>query len=103
MPGAARQVPRHVASSTRVRIFPSWRLSGDPSVCRHDWRGAWQGMDVIYERCAGIDIGKADVKVCVRSPGLRGRGRHSEVRTFTTMTRDLLALRDWLATESVTV
>jgi len=60
-------------------------------------------MDVLYERCAGIDVGKADVKVCVRTAGLRGRGRHSEVRTFTTMTRDLLALRDWLICQQVTV
>lgn len=32
-------------------------------------------MDVIHERCAGIDISKADVKVCVRLPG-PGRRRH---------------------------
>lgn len=30
-------------------------------------------MDVLIERCAGIDIGKVDLKACVRTPGGRGR------------------------------
>jgi transposase len=59
-------------------------------------------MDVVHERCAGIDIGKADVKVCVRVPG-PGKRRRKEIRTFSTMTRDLLAMRDWLLAEQVTV
>ncbi|QIS24769.1 IS110 family transposase [Nocardia terpenica] len=59
-------------------------------------------MDVLHERCAGIDIGKADVKVCVRTPARNGR-RHNEVRTFSAMTTDLLAMRDWLAAQQVTV
>jgi transposase len=59
-------------------------------------------MDVIHERCAGIDISKTDVKVCIRVPG-PGRRRRQEIRTFTTMTRDLLAMRDWLLSEGVTV
>jgi transposase len=59
-------------------------------------------MDVVHERCAGIDIGKADVKVCVRVPG-PGKRRRKEIRTFSTMTPDLLAMRDWLLAEQVTV
>jgi transposase len=59
-------------------------------------------MDMIHERCAGIDISKADVKVCVRVPG-PGRRRRREVRTFSTMTNDLLLMRDWLLAERVTV
>jgi transposase len=59
-------------------------------------------MDVTVERCAGIDIGKADVKVCLRAPG-PGRRRRGEVRAFTTMTADLLAIRDWLLAEGVTL
>ncbi|MFE2320370.1 IS110 family transposase [Streptomyces sp. NPDC059441] len=59
-------------------------------------------MDVVHERCAGIDIGKADVKVCVRVPG-PGKRRRKEIRTFLTMTSDLLAMRDWLLSEGVTV
>lgn len=59
-------------------------------------------MDVVHERCAGIDISKTDVKVCVRVPGV-GKRRRKEVRTFTTMTKDLLVMRDWLLAERVTV
>ena len=59
-------------------------------------------MDVIHQRCAGIDISKADVKVCVRVPG-PGTRRRTEVRTFSSMTRDLLAMRDWLLSERVTL
>ena len=59
-------------------------------------------MDVVHERCAGIDISKADVKVCIRVPGA-GRRRRVQVRTFSSMTRDLLAMRDWLLAEQVTV
>jgi transposase len=59
-------------------------------------------VDVIHERCAGIDISKADVKVCIRVPGV-GKRRRSEIRTFTTMTRDLLAMRDWLVAEGITL
>ncbi len=59
-------------------------------------------VDVVHERCAGIDISKADVKVCVRVPS-SARRRRSEIRTFTSMTNDLLAMRDWLVAQSVTV
>ena len=59
-------------------------------------------MDVIHQRCAGIDIGKADVKVCIRVPGV-GTRRRTEVRTFSSMTRDLLEMRDWLMSEQVTL
>ena len=60
-------------------------------------------MDTYVERCAGIDIGKADVKVCLRVPGKRSGTRRSEVRTFATTTRSLLALRQWLVDEDVTL
>jgi transposase len=59
-------------------------------------------VETLVERCAGIDIGKATVKACVRMPGLRGR-RRQEVRGFATTTRSLLQLRDWLIGEQVTV
>lgn len=59
-------------------------------------------MEVLVDRCAGIDIGKADMKVCVRTPGKRAGTRHSEVRTFSTTTAGLLGARDWLVAERVT-
>jgi transposase len=58
-------------------------------------------MDIVVERCCGLDVRKDTVVACVRTPG-KG-GRHSEVHTFGTMTVDLLALRDWLVAEGVTL
>jgi transposase len=58
-------------------------------------------MDAIYERCCGLDIHKRTVVACMIVPG-SGRQPRKEIRTFGTMTDDLLALADWLATESVT-
>jgi transposase len=57
-------------------------------------------MDTVVERCAGLDIGKRDLKACVRIPGKGGR-RGREVRTFATTTPGLLELRDWLASHQV--
>jgi transposase len=59
-------------------------------------------MDTLVQRCAGLDIGKADLKACMRTPGERGR-RRQEIRTFATTTPALLDLRDWLAASGVTV
>jgi Transposase and inactivated derivatives len=59
-------------------------------------------MDTVIERCAGIDIGKKTVAVTIRTPG-NGKRRRTETRTFATMTRDVLALRDWLINERVQV
>ncbi len=58
-------------------------------------------METLYPRCAGIDVHKSNVVVCVRCGDRPGRPLE-EVRTFPTMTRDLLALADWLAEHGVT-
>jgi transposase len=58
-------------------------------------------MDVIVERCAGVDLGKGECKVCIRIPG-PGKRVHYEVRTFSTMSDGLLELRDWLLTNGIT-
>jgi len=50
----------------------------------------------IIERVAALDIGKAELVCCVRVPG-PGRRRMQEVRMFSTMTRTLLLMADWLA------
>src|SRR3712207_2722441 len=52
-------------------------------------------MDVLYPRCAGLDVHKDSVVAAVRlvEPG----GVRSEVRRFDTTTPGLLALSDWLA------
>jgi transposase len=53
-------------------------------------------MDTLHPCCAGVDVHKKNVVVCVRrSAG--GAPARQEVRTFSTTTRDLLGLADWLA------
>lgn len=58
-------------------------------------------MDVLVDRVAGLDIGKAIVVACVRTPG-PNRKRVSEIRTFRTMTRSLVVMADWLVECGVT-
>ena len=58
-------------------------------------------MEVVVERCAGIDVHKDMVAVCVRVPGPGGE-RVVELAEFSTFTEDLLALRDWLVAHGVT-
>jgi transposase len=58
-------------------------------------------MDIIYENVAGLDVHQKTVMVCVRKIQPQG-GTLEEVRTFGTMTRDLLELSDWLASKDVT-
>src|SRR5260370_1219019 len=51
-------------------------------------------MQVVYERCCGLDIHKKLIVACVlsRTP----QGVQKEIRTFSTMLSDLFRLRDWL-------
>ncbi len=58
-------------------------------------------MDVVVERCAGLDVHKDVVVACVRYPGPDGE-RMTETASFSAFTADLLALRDWLLTSGVT-
>src|SRR5450755_2794941 len=58
-------------------------------------------MDQVVERPGALDVHKAQVTACVRTPGERGQ-RNQEVREFKTTVRGLLALRDWLAGLGVT-
>jgi transposase len=58
-------------------------------------------MDVIYARCCGLDVHKRGVVVCLVTPG-PDRVPTKEIRAFTTMTDDLLALSDWLTAAGCT-
>jgi transposase len=61
-------------------------------------------VELLHERCAGLDIGKKDLKACVRTPNPSGRrSRRQEIRTFATTTNALLELRDWLVAQKVTL
>jgi transposase len=59
-------------------------------------------VELVVERCSGLDVGKDEVVACVRVPAPNGRGRRQEVRTFATFTSGLEALADWLADQGVT-
>jgi transposase len=52
-------------------------------------------MEVLYPRCAGLDVHKATVVACARV--VTNDGVQTDVRTFSTTTTGLLALADWLA------
>jgi transposase len=57
-------------------------------------------MDVIHERCAGLDVHKKTVVACRLIRQEDGTWR-SDTRTFGTMTGALLALADWLRAAGV--
>jgi transposase len=58
-------------------------------------------MDVVFERCCGLDIHKRTVVACLVVPGSTG-APVKEVRRFGTMTDDLVQLADWLLAASCT-
>src|SRR5512147_2837698 len=84
-------------SSTRSSLFifrrPPWQAELEDITMA-------KTMEAIFRCCAGFDVHSETVAVCVRRIDDRGE-IHAEVRTFLTMTRDLLALCDWLVTEGV--
>jgi len=51
--------------------------------------------EVVYERCCGMDVHKEDVKACLNIKGKK------EVKTFSTMTDDLLNMAKWLKDNKV--
>jgi len=57
-------------------------------------------MQVIYQRCCGLDVHKRIIIACVLE--WVGSGWEKEIRQFGTMTSDLLALSDWLVHEGCT-
>jgi transposase len=60
-------------------------------------------MEIIHQRCAGIDISKRDAKVCLRLPGKRAGTFTRKVTTWGATTRQILALRDMLNEAQVTL
>lgn len=53
-------------------------------------------MDVLYTNCCGLDVHKKNVVACALTP------EGKEIRTFSTMTEDLIALGDWLKAKGCT-
>ena len=59
-------------------------------------------MQVLYERCAGIDVHKDQVTVAVRAPGSGPGGRDTKVRKFEAFYGVLQRMARWLASQGVT-
>jgi len=57
-------------------------------------------MRTVYERVAGLDVHKKVIVACIRFPLADGSWQ-VEKRNFGTMTVDLLALSDWLASHEI--
>ncbi|MCL5781385.1 MAG: IS110 family transposase [Firmicutes bacterium] len=53
-------------------------------------------MEVVYTHCCGLDVHKKNVVACVITP------EGKEIRTFSTMTDDLISMVDWLKTKGCT-
>lgn len=58
-------------------------------------------MEVLLERCAGMDVHQETIVVCVITTDAAGE-THSDVRTFGTMTKHLFELLKFLETHGVT-
>src|SRR5512133_3950252 len=85
-----------VAASTWVCL----RSEGPPVGAATTPRGVVE-VEVLYDRVAGLDVGKATLTACVRTPG--PRGRRSETRTFKTTVGSLRVMLDWLVACGVTI
>jgi transposase len=58
-------------------------------------------METVVERPGALDVHKAQVTACVRTPA-DGGGREQHVAEFQTTVAGLLTLRDWLTAHGVT-
>src|SRR5260370_19518617 len=59
-------------------------------------------MQVVHERCCGLDVHKKTVVACILMTLANGEVQRY-IRTFSTMTAGVLALSDWLESLAVTV
>jgi hypothetical protein len=59
-------------------------------------------VEIIYERVAGIDVGKKIIAVAVRTPGERPGKRRQLLRKFDTYYQTLTEMVAWLIAEGVT-
>lgn len=53
-------------------------------------------MRVVYKHCCGLDVHKKNVTACVLTP------KGKEIRTFGTMTDDLMQMADWIKSHRCT-
>src|SRR5271157_338637 len=90
-----------------VPSSPSVRLLNLPALPTTDAAGVRVGrerraVEVVHARCAGLDISKKDAKVCVRVAGAGRRKTVETVTTWSSMTSQILSLREHLMAERIT-
>lgn len=83
-----------LVGSTRSRVMSSISALGSAPLEEH-------AMDILYSSVAGLDVHLRMLVACVRTVAASGKITE-EVRTYGTMTRDILELLDWLRSRNVT-
>jgi hypothetical protein len=87
---------KHVEESLTLERRPLGDLSEQAS---EEFSGG-RAMEVVYPRCSGLDVHKRFVVACL---SLIERGqRQKELRQFSTMTNEILLLKEWLKTSGCT-
>jgi transposase len=59
-------------------------------------------VEIVYERVAGIDVGKKIIAVAVRTPGERPGKRRQQLRKYNTFHQTLTQMVAWLVAEGIT-
>ena len=65
-------------------------------------RGGGEAVEIIYPRVAGIDVGKREVAVAVRTPGEGPGQRRQQIRKYRTYYQVLREMVAWLVEQGVT-
>lgn len=101
-PGAFGLLLRARGALSRQKTF---RVTPGPAARTGRSLEWWElvGMEILNDRVAGIDNGKASLTVSVRVPGTRRGTRHQEMQTFKTTTGSLRVMRDWLLEAGVSI
>lgn len=89
------RVPTTVATSANLRLRVM-RLLWTVNPARR------QIVETLVERCAGLDVHKNTLMACIRVAGPKGE-RRVEHHRFGTTTNELLALRDWLEANQISL
>src|SRR5262249_54930135 len=74
----------------------AWTTDCSAQARRPAGGGGGCAMEIVYERCCGLDVQKRTGVACRIVPGPEGTPA-KVIRPFGTMTSDLLALAEWLA------
>src|SRR5262249_3022620 len=90
-----------VALRARVSVSLFSRGSAGCARARREGLRGEAGMQVLYERCAAVDVGKDVIAVAVRRPGRGPEGRVTVKRTYKTFYGVLREMARWLVSEGV--